>query len=105
MLPPPALTYGQTAGDPFASSDPFATMPAPAAPFVAAPQIAFSAGPPMTPGDPFATAAKAAVTPAQPLPVAPPLPPVPVAPQATSNFQKTMAMMFEQAVGAQRPLG
>jgi len=105
LPPPPALTYGQTAGDPFASSDPFASMPAPAAPFVAAPQAAFSAGPPMTPGDPFATAAKAAVTPAQPLPVAQPLPPVPAAPPATSSFQKTMAMMFEQAVGAQRPLG
>jgi hypothetical protein len=39
------------------------------------------------------------------LPVAQPLPPVAAPPPAASAFQKTMAQMFEHAVGAQRPMG
>jgi hypothetical protein len=105
--PSSAPAPGYDGGDPFAASgDPFAAMPAPLAAFSAAPAVAFSAGPPLVGGDPFAGVTAPAPSPVASMKPPAPLPP-PVAPVAPppSNFQKTMAALFEQALVAQRGPG
>jgi tetratricopeptide (TPR) repeat protein len=99
---PPPLTYA-----PDNSGDPFASAVAPVAAFVGGPAPLVYA--PDDSGDPFASKGPARMPSAAPMPVSAPMPaamPMPAlaAPPTpvVSNYQKTMAAMFEQAIASIR---